>query len=292
MTAVLALVLIVLVLGGALCFLTAPGSVEKSRYPWLVGHTFAHRGLYTEGQAVPENSMPAFSRAIEAGYGIELDVELTSDGRLVVFHDDTLARMTGAPGTVWESSFERLQGLRLAGTREKIPLFEDVLRLVGGRVPLIVEIKTTPRLEKLCSMTYALLEGYGGPYCMESFNPFMTGWFKRHAPQVLRGQLSMRYGREERILGIQKFLLGNLLLNCVSRPQFVAYRHEDSGRFAFRLCRALGAVAVAWTVRSVRELACARGRFDAFIFEYFEPGGRQTAPSGEPSGALSASRKS
>lgn len=287
MTAVLTVLIVVLVLAGALCFLTAPGAVEKSRYPWLMGHTFAHRGLYTEDQTVPENSMPAFARAAEAGYGIELDVELTSDDRLVVFHDDALARMTGAPGTVWESGFERLQGLRLAGTQEKIPLFEDVLRLVGGRVPLIVEIKTTPRLEKLCSMTYAALREYGGPYCMESFNPFMTGWFKRHAPQVLRGQLSMRYGSGEHIPGIQKFLLGNLLLNCVSRPQFVAYRHEDSRRFAFRLCRLLGAVAVAWTLRSESELARARGRFDAFIFEYFEPGGRQSVPSG----AFSASKK-
>ena len=265
--------ILLLAVGGFL-FLVAPGRVDKSRYPWLIGHCFAHRGLYTADQSVPENSLPAFSRAVEAGYGIELDVALTSDGRLVVFHDDTLQRMTGENGKIWEISYPELERLSLAGTTQKVPLFTDVLRRIDGRVPLIVEIKNGPRPDMACSMTYDLLKGYNGRYCMESFNPFMVAWFRRHAPQVLRGQLSMRYGESEHIPGIQKFLLGNLLLNCVSRPQFIAYRHEDCGRFPFRLCRRLGAIAVAWTVRSGQALAGLGTRYDAFIFEHFDPEGR------------------
>lgn len=271
---VLWIFLAVLLAVGGFLFLVAPGRVDKNHYPWLMGRCFAHRGLYTADQAIPENSLRAFARAVEAGYGIELDVALTSDGKLVVFHDDSLERMTGAPGKIWEHSFDELQRLGLAGTAEKVPLFEDVLRQIDGRVPLIVEIKNGPRPDKVCSMTYDRLRDYAGRYCMESFNPFMVAWFRRHAPEVLRGQLSMRYGESEHIPGSQKFLLGNLLLNCVSRPQFIAYRHEDCGRFSFRFCRRLGAIAVAWTLRGARALEAVRGRYDAYIFEYFDPEGR------------------
>lgn len=267
-------ILVVLLIAGWYLYLVAPGKVDKRRYSWLIGHCFAHRGLYLADQSVPENSMQAFSRAAEAGYGIELDVALTSDEQLVVFHDDSLRRMTGAAGKIWEHPYSELQRLALAGTDQTVPLFADVLQLIDGRVPLIVEIKSTRKLDTVCSMTYDLLKDYNGRYCMESFNPFMVAWFRRHAPQVLRGQLSMRYGKKSNLPGTRRFLLGNLLLNFVSRPQFVAYRHEDCRRFSFRFCRRLGAIAVAWTVRGGQALGGIRSRYDAFIFEYFDPEGR------------------
>jgi glycerophosphoryl diester phosphodiesterase len=265
---------IILLLGLAALYMSAPGRVEKSGYAWLTGQDFAHRGLYAADQSIPENSLAAFSRAVREGFGIELDVELSSDDVLMVFHDNVLGRMTGSAVALWDCTFDELQRLRLAGSGEKIPTFLEVLKLVNGRVPLIVEIKTTGKLEKICAATYDLLRLYDGFYCIESFNPLIVAWFRRHAPEVLRGQLSMSYRNEKSVTGFKRFALENMLLNFLARPQFVAYRYEDRGRPAFRLCRMLGALTVAWTIRSEGARARAKRAFDAVIFENFIPARR------------------
>jgi glycerophosphoryl diester phosphodiesterase len=265
------LIILLIVCAGVYLLMTAPGRVDKKNYAWLAEADFAHRGLYTADQKIPENSLEAFSKAALEGYGIELDVELTKDDALVVFHDDSLERMTGRSKLLWNSGLHELENLSLAGSSQRIPLFADVLKLVGGRVPLIVEIKTTTKLKKICSMTYELLKGYEGDYCIESFNPFIIGWFRRHAPKVLRGQLSMRYTSDDHIPGYQKFLMENLMMNFVARPQFIAYHYEDADKLSFRLCRRLGAITVAWTVRSPKAMELAKKAFDAVIFEHFLP---------------------
>lgn len=253
-------------------FLIAPGKVNKKDYAWLTDHYFAHRGLFTADQRIPENSMDAFARAIQAGYGMELDVELTCDDVLVVFHDDSLARMTGKEKKLWDCTYEELQQLHLAKTDKKIPLFSDFLKLVDGKVPLIIEIKNTKKLDKICSMTYDLLKDYKGLYCIESFNPFIIAWFRKHAPSVLRGQLSARYKDEPSINNAEKFILENLMLNFLARPQFIAYCYKDCDKLAFRLCKRLGAFTIAWTVDSLKAYQISRPVFDALIFEHILPG--------------------
>ena len=262
--------LLLLCTGGYL-FMIFPGRVNKGSNAWFGKTDFAHRGLYAADQSVPENSLKAFSQAVDAGFGIELDVELTSDDRLVVFHDDSLKRMTGEEDLLWDRTYAELQQLRLAGSEEKIPLFENVLKLVDGKVPLMVEIKSTKRLEKICSMTYALLSRYQGIYCMESFNPFMVAWFKKHASSVLRGQLSMRYRHENNLPWIRRFVMENLLLNFIAKPQFISYYHGDCGKLSFRLCRRFGALTSAWTTQNPESYARAKRVFDAVIFEHFLP---------------------
>lgn len=255
-------------------FAIAPQIAPHPLASKFCGRSFAHRGLFDS--QIPENSLPAFALAVEAGYGIELDVQLTADGQVVVFHDDDLARMCGVPLRVRDCSWETLKTLPLLGTIHRAPLLWEVLTLVGGRVPLIVELKTTPHIQQSCMAVYGVLRDYVGDYCVESMNPLMMGWFRRNAPHILRGQLAQKFEGGSAPLGrAGALILSNLLLNGVSRPHFVAYRLDGADSLALRLCRQMGAFTVAWTVREKDYLRAVRGTggipFDSIIFEGFCP---------------------
>ncbi len=248
--------------------LLAPGQAPESKKAPFLGRNFAHRGLHSEDQSVPENSMAAFSLAVEAGYGMELDVQLSKDGEVVVFHDDTLDRACGVAARVDALDYDALQKLSLFGTEERIPLLTDVLALVNGRTPLIVELKNGKRNGELCEKTWKLLRKYPGAYCIESFNPLIVAWFRFHAPTVLRGQLAQlpeEYVRGGRTVA-EAVILGNTLLNAAARPQFIAYRIGPKP-LAVRFAEALGAMPFGWTSHS-RE---SERRRDAVIFEYYRP---------------------
>ena len=235
---------------------------------WL----YAHRGLHDNGSDAPENSMRAFQKAVDAGFGIEMDVQLTKDGVPVVFHDYTLKRMCGAEGKVEEYTFEELQQLSLCGTDQKIPKFEDVLRLVDGRVPLIVELKIESTNTSVCSAADKLLTDYKGMYCIESFNPLGVLWYRRKRRQVVRGQLADAFHREGEYSGPLYFLLENLLFNWLGKPDFIAYNRKYPGMLSRRLCRGLyRSTAAAWTIKSQKELDEAAKHFDIFIFDSFIP---------------------
>lgn len=162
-------------------FLLAPGRATKRQKAPFMGRNFAHRGLHSRDMSVPENSLEAFRLAAKAGYGIELDVQLSRDGQVVVFHDDTLDRVCGVHARVDEKSYVELRALGLCGTNNRIPLFSEVLDVIKGRGPLIVELKNGRRNLELCRKTYALLSDYRGEVCVESFNPMIMGWFRFHA---------------------------------------------------------------------------------------------------------------
>ena len=144
---------------------------------------YAHRGLH--GETVPENSLLAFDLAAKEEYGIELDVQLSADGEVMVFHDYRLARMTGCEKKLCELTAAELSGLRLKGTDEKIPTFREVLALVDGRVPLLVELKGESTDTSLCPKVAELLREYGGAYCIESFNPLLLGKMRKQLPVFL-----------------------------------------------------------------------------------------------------------
>ncbi|MBO4423724.1 MAG: glycerophosphodiester phosphodiesterase, partial [Clostridia bacterium] len=229
-------------------FLIFPGIAGKKKKAPFYGRNVAHRGLYEKDQSVPENSLAAFRAAAESGYGVELDVQLSSDGEVMVFHDDDLGRVCGVDRSVCSQSYEELKKLRLSGTDESIPLFSEVLGLINGRVPLIVELKNGKRNKELCRKTLDLLSGYNGDYCVESFNPMIVSWFRFHAPSVLRGQLAQPAAEYVKT-GMAKhtaFILGNLLFDFLARPQFVAYRIGKKPP-AVRFAEAAGAMKVAWT---------------------------------------------
>ena len=214
---------------------------------------------------------------MEAGFGIELDVQLTADDQLVIFHDETLERVCGDRRKLHELTLSELRGLRLFGTDERIPLFRDALDLIGGRVPLLVEIKSEGRYRRTTELTCEVLRSYDGIFCVESFHPLVLKDFRLLSPDTALGQLSTNYTNEQVAQSaLNRLLLTNLMLNCLSRPDFIAYDRKYAKQFSFRLCRLVyRPVCFAWTVKSREQLEAARGDFDAFIFEGFDP--RQTS---------------
>lgn len=199
-------------------------SRKRQIRPFL--HTmFAHRGYHCIEKGIPENSIPSFRAAISHGYGIELDVHLTSDGKLVVFHDDDLSRICGRPETIESLPLKELQSCRLQNTNETIPLFTDVLSLVGGQVPLLIELKIPKSSLGICEKTWEILKNYNGPYMVQSFNTLGIWWFRRHVPHVLRGQLSSNLTADHLPEPwILTFVVKHLLGNVLGRPDFISYK--------------------------------------------------------------------
>jgi glycerophosphoryl diester phosphodiesterase len=261
--AVLALILIL-----AFCIYINPGpKVEQTgRTAWLKSLPIAHRGLHNS--QAPENSMAAFQKAVEAGYGIELDVQLSADGHVVVFHDYNLQRMTGHDSEVKDLDWSQLKELNLAGTGQGIPLLSDVLALVRGQVPLLIEIKNEGKVGRLEQAVIKDLRGYAGGFAIQSFNPFVLRYIREHAPGIVRGQLSGTFKGED-LAFFKIFLLKFLLLNFLSRPAFVSYATGALPEWFARRLRGKGLYLLAWVVRDADEYAQAKTVFDNVIFEDF-----------------------
>ena len=240
----------------------------KEFQKWL----YAHRGLHDNLTDAPENSMKAFEKAVDAGFGIEMDIQLTKDNVPVVFHDFTLNRICGVDGKVRNFTYEELQQFPLCRSKECIPRLEDVLKMVNGRVPLIVEFKMETANMSLCLLADRLLRKYKGMYCMESFNPLALLWYQMHRKDVVRGQLSDAFLKEGEYTGVLYFIMQNLLLNFLGRPDFVAYNCKYPNMLSRKICRRLyGNKAAAWTIKSEEQLRRARKNFDFFIFDSFVP---------------------
>ncbi len=234
---------------------------------------YAHRGLHDA--SLPENSLAAFDAACRADYGIELDVQLSRDGIPVVFHDATLNRVCGIDALVIDRTAEELGKTPLCGKPEHtIPTFAEVLRLVDGRVPLMVEIKGTSKENTyaVCEAVAPLLDAYEGRYCMESFNPYAVYWFKKNRPAVVRGQLSSHFWRDPKHRTATGLLMQSLATNFLTKPDFISFDRRYSRLFSFSVARGLWrCYASAWTVKSrAQEHAC-RTRFDCVIFENYLP---------------------
>lgn len=266
---------ICLVLLLAWLYLIAARRGGEKRMAAFARYRYAHRGLYDPALGIPENSLPAFARAVAHGFGAELDVHLLADGSLAVFHDSDLARMTGREGLLEDLTATDLSACRLGGTGETIPLFADVLaRFEGTDLPLIVELKPHGgNHAALCEKTMALLDAHSVPYCVESFDPRCVRWLRKNRPDVIRGQLSRDFVKAPGTLGRgMAFAMTHLLCNVLARPDFLAYRYAERHRAPLRLCRTLfGAQLVYWTVRSQQELATAEREGALAIFEGFVP---------------------
>ncbi len=270
---VLAHVLLVLVLFFLLWFLLLRCRRSGRGWKKLLGRRYAHRGWHMK-PAVPENSLAAFRRALDKGWGAELDVHLLKDGTLAVFHDSDLRRCAGEEGDIEDLDREGLARLRLEGTEEPVPLFDEVLALFEGKAPLIIELKSHKNNYKaLTEAVIARLDRYTGDYCVESFDPRVLMVLRRERPAILRGQLAMdfRPGGEP-LPGWQRFVLRNLLMNFLTVPDFIAYRFEDRQRLALKLCRRVwGVKEASWTLRSMDDLLTAEAAGAMPIFECFDP---------------------
>lgn len=253
-------------------FLIAPRMWKKPDRTPLLNILYAHRGLFDNKTDAPENSLPAFQKAVDAGYGIELDVQLSKDGIPVVFHDASLKRMCGMEGNVWDYPLSELKQLKLADSNAEVPTLAEVLDVVDGKVPLIIEYKLYVPQTKVCRLVNDLLRSYTGAYCIESFHPLALLWYRRHRPDVVRGQLCMEFWNEDKYRGNPFFfVLSYLVTNAAARPDFIAYKHSDASNLSFRLTKRMGALSVAWTIKSQTQLEEAKKHFDLFIFDSFIP---------------------
>lgn len=234
---------------------------------------FAHRGLFTSDQRIPENSMKAFQEAVQHGYGIELDIQRTKDNKIVVFHDHTLTRMCGIDLPVCELTYKELQKFTLMNSKEQIPLLQDVLNLVNGQVPLLVEIKLPTIKTLTCRLADELLQNYSGKYCIESFNPLALRWYKKNRKEIIRGQLSANLTKPVAEGGyFLSFLVKYLLLNFLGKPDFISYCYKDQHNISFLLQKYIYKTPVfAWTVRSSLVFKKQKNCFDSIIFDSFIP---------------------
>lgn len=233
---------------------------------------YAHRGLFDKDKA--ENSMSAFKAARDAGFGIELDVRLCADGSLVVFHDATLLRVCGVEGKVIDRTASELAALSLSGTGEGVPTFAEVLKLIDGAVPLLIEMKQEPGESGVAEALVKELAGYNGPFIVESFNPLALKALKKLNPAILRGMLSTEYTKDERYKGkVLYALLERLMLNFFARPDFISYDHKGYGVPNLRFIRRVfGTALLTWTIKSPEEEAAAISHgFDTVIFEGYIP---------------------
>lgn len=234
-----------------------------------LSRAYAHRGLH--GNGIPENSLVAFEAACQRGVGIELDVQLSRDGEVMVFHDYTLIRMTGADGKVCDLNACELQTLSLDGTEQRIPTFVQVLELVGGRVPILVELKGESFDTSLCEKVAVLLSAYEGDYCIESFNPLLIKEIKKKLPSAFCGLLYTNVCRDKKKTSMLNLLLTWMALNCLAKPNFIAYNQEERHSLPVRLTTKLyRAPKFVWTVRTDAEMSRAKQEGECPIFEHCE----------------------
>ncbi len=237
-----------------------------NRVAWLGEWDYAHRGLHAS--AVPENSPAAFSDAIARGLGIECDIQRSSDGNAMVFHDWDLDRLTMEKGPVAVRSAEALARIELRGNTDRIPTLDRMLELVAGRVPLLIEIKSPDyrrgdrRVRSLCLAVRRSLDGYRGQHAVMSFDPRVARWFAVHSPRIVRGLVVTEEGTRN--------LAGQLRRHMAlwhARPDFLAYDIRDLPSRYAAAQRKRGLPVLTWTVRDadLRERA---GRYaDALIVE-------------------------
>ena len=235
---------------------------DPARVAWIGSHAFAHRGLH--GPGVPENSPAAFAAAIERGMGIECDVQRSSDGQAMVFHDWELDRLTNEAGLVASLPAAQLGRVQLTGGSDTIPTLRQVLDQIAGRVPLLIEVKSRKdiRIPVLCLAVLRVLEGYRGEHAVMSFDPRVPKWFKIHAPQTVRG-LVVTEENDQTLIGRMRRRMALWLAS----PDFLAYDIRDlPSRFAAAQ-RKRGLPIASWTIRSAELRERAALHADAPIAE-------------------------
>ena len=242
----------------------------------LSGVRYAHRGLHDKRLGIPENSMAAFRRAVEHGFGAELDVHLMADGELAVVHDSSLKRVCGKQVRIEDLTAADLTDCTLLGTEETVPLLRDVLALFEGKTPLIIELKVSRgNAGDLTDAVMALLAGRKVTYCIESFHPGVLLRLKKKYPEVIRGQLSENFLKDAETANLSlpvRIMLTNLLTTALTGPDFIAYKWQDRDNPTLRLMKKLyGVHEVAWTVRDRGTMKALDKDGVISIFENFIP---------------------
>lgn len=227
----------------------------------------AHRGLHDGNKEIIENSIEAFRKAMDKDYTIELDVHILKDNTVVVFHDDNLKRLTGIDKRIKDCMYDEIKNIKLVNKNTYIPKLKDVLELVNGEVPLLIELKTDNKTGKLERRLVELLKNYKGQYAIQSFNPFSIKWFKKNNPAIIRGQLISKF-KNERINKIKKYILTKMILNSITKPDFISINIHDINENKLKKIRERKCV-IGWTVRTKQEYSNLKKQYDNLICELF-----------------------
>ena len=224
-------------------------------------YIIAHRGIY-DNEKIYENTQEAFNLAIKKGYIIELDVRITKDKKIIVFHDENTKRITKQDNIVEESTYEELNNQNII----HIPLLSEVLELVNGKVPLLIEIKQNNKVGELETNFMKIMKKYKGKYAIQSFNPNVLYWFKRRYPNILRGQLSYKY-KKQNISSLKKFILSNMILNIFTKPNFISYKYNELSISKINYYKNKKIHLIGWTITNEREFEHYKQYYNNLICE-------------------------
>lgn len=229
----------------------------------------AHRGLHNYND-VPENSTQAFNLAIKNNLAIELDVHLTADKKLVVFHDENLKRMTGLDKEIEDCTIEELNKLFLNNTIYAIPTLDEILNLVDCKVPMLIEIKNLRKVGELESLLMNKLSNYKGEYIIESFNPLSLLWIRKRYKNIILGQLATKdYPTINS--NLKKLLLKNMFFNFLLKPDFISYDYKYINNRLYKKCKNKNIDLFLWTITNNEQYKCIQNLCDGIIFENFNP---------------------
>ena len=224
----------------------------------------SHRGIY-DNKGIFENTLEAFELAMKKNYIIECDVHLTLDNKIVVFHDNCLKRFVGKDIVVEKSTYSELNQQNIF----HIPLLEELLELVKGKVPLLIEIKQLGKVGKLEKILMNILKKYDGKYAIQSFNPKVLLWFKKYYPDVLRGQLACSFKNKRDFSIIKKILLRNMFFNKFTTPHFISYKYNEIKLNKIKYFQSKGIKVLGWTVKKTEDYNKFIICFDNLICEDF-----------------------
>lgn len=231
---------------------------------WLLTTPIAHRGLWNE--QIIENSLTAYKNAVDRGYPIEIDIYLTADGHLVSFHDKDLMRMTGVEGKVYEKTLNQLKQLRLKNTQEQIPTLDEVLSLVDGKVPLLIEFKDQPNKE-FVAKAVEKLKTYKGDFAVQSFNPIYVNEIKKLAPEFIRGILATESEGKNKS-ALVRYVLKKMPLNFLCKPDFISYSYTG---LPLKKRKIKNRPVITWTVKNQEIYEKVKPFCENIIFEHFIP---------------------
>lgn len=235
---------------------------------WIHEFNFAHRGLHSNKVNVPENSMLAFKKAFEKGYGIEMDLHFLKDQSLVVFHDDSLKRMTKVDRLIDSFDYDELKEIKLLKSEEHIPLYTELLNSLPKGRPMLIEFKQSKQYKAMIDSFINVMKSSDAVFAIQSFDPRVLHYFKKKAPNILRGQIAEAYQSKKTFLN---FLMNLFIANSFTRPDFINYHLEDLPNKRIDRLKNKGMTIISYTVKSQESFDFMKTNYDNCVFEGFEP---------------------
>lgn len=237
---------------------------------FLKDNLYAHRGLHQKSKKIYENTLASFDEAISHGYAIELDTNILKDGTIVVFHDRNLKRMCARDDVLKELNYGDLKDVRIKDSNERIHTLKEVLDYIDGRVPLMIELKPFGNKKAHSKAVYEHLKAYKHMVAVQSFNPYIVLWFKRHAKEIIRGQISESFS-EDKLSKLSKWAMKTMLFNKVTKPHFINYGIKDLPNKYVEKQRKKGVLIFGYVADNQKSLDYIRKQYDNAVFEGFMP---------------------